>query len=67
MVRLLACGPPAVAFKDERAEGGAIVRVHILNPARDAQVREYSLYLFGRMATWCGTRYIGVFWGGSTG
>ena len=30
------------------------VRVHILDPAKVAQVREYCL--FGRMR-WCGTRY----------
>ena len=67
MVRLLAfdpCEGPRTdteeslqVLEDERAEERAIVRAYILDPARDAQVREYSLCHFGRMAMGCGRRY----------
>ena len=43
--------PCGLAFEGERAEGRAIVRVHILDPAALANNIASTPCLFGRMAT----------------
>ena len=48
--------PCGLAFKDERVEGRAIVRVHILDPAALATSSQ-ALCLFGRIATLGQERY----------
>jgi len=49
--------PCGLAFKDERVEGRAIVRVHILDPAALATSSQALCVFLGRMATLGRERY----------